>query len=61
MDDSRDLKPTTPEFQVELVLLLAQICRHLLEKHRQERNESIALAPHIAQETVGEATLSDRF
>lgn len=36
MVDHRDLKPETPQFQTELVLLLAQVCRHLLEKRQRD-------------------------
>ncbi len=60
MEDNRCLKPTTPEFQAELVFLLARICRHLLDKHQQERKGGVEPALSIVQETAQSAALADR-
>lgn len=43
MHQSHDLKPNSPEFQRELIELLAQICRSLLKKQREAQESDIRL------------------
>lgn len=38
--NDRNLKPDTPEFQTELVLILAEMCRQLLARRRQKLVET---------------------
>jgi hypothetical protein len=58
--DHRKLKPETPQFQAELVLLLAQMCRQLLKKRSQDRRELAEPSLPESQGLLNGMTPTDR-